>query len=276
MVIPTAITRFPPLLLGTRILVFAGITSLQRCCGPGGRATFRGAVLIQAIAIGLSAAVYGHFQTRLAQTQLARERAEKLASEARFASLSSRLQPHFLFNTLNSISSLIRSDPPRAERVLGKFATLLRASLDAPADELVALQGEMKLVADYLEIQHTRYAQRLRYTLSVPDALLAHRVPPFSVQTLVENSIKYAVAPSQTGSRVEVVAQPLQDGRLRIEVWDDGPGFTEAQIPSNHGIDSLRQRLRSLYGEAGRLAVDRELLRTRVAIELPISEVAVA
>jgi LytS/YehU family sensor histidine kinase len=234
--------------------------------------------LLISLAIGISQVAYAHFRSRLAQTELqlkieelARLQAEKLASEARFASLESRLQPHFLFNTLNSISSLIGSNPQRAEQLLGRFSAVLRSSLDAPAEDLVALQAEMKLVADYLEIQQARYAHRLRYALHVPEALLQHRVPPFSVQTLVENSVKFAVAPSPSGSTIEVSAV-LDGERLRIEVVDDGPGFTAAQIQPHHGIDNLRERLRALFGEAAQLAIGRSpAQRTQVAIELPVT-----
>jgi signal transduction histidine kinase len=279
LVMPTLLT-VPGSLLGIWVLVSLGLVppEMQRARWEN---DLRVALLVS-IAIGIATAAFGAFYSRFHQTQLelktqelARERAEKLASQARLGSLASRVQPHFLFNTLNSISSLIRSNPVRAERVLGRFAALLRSSLDAPADQLVALHGEMKLVADYLEIQHTRYADRLRYQLRVPDALLEHRVPPFSVQTLVENSVKYAVAPRLSGSMIEVVAH-VDDGRLCIEVWDEGPGFTVAQIVPHHGIDNLRERLRAIYGDRARLAIgrarfrEREVEGTRVAIEVPV------
>jgi LytS/YehU family sensor histidine kinase len=194
------------------------------------------------------------------------------------ASLTARLQPHFLFNTLNSISSLIRTDPIAAEHLLGRFAALLRASLDAREGELVTLRKELKLVTDYLEIQHARYGNRLRYELDIPAALLEARVPPFSIQTLVENSVKYAVAPSTQGSMIRCLAR-ARGAQLCLEVWDEGPGFSVEQIRPQHGIDNLCERLRSIYGSAARLVIERERScspeRTRVALELPVrAEVA--
>src|SRR5471030_2053929 len=120
--------------------------------------------------------------------QLEEERARKLATEAKLSSLESRIHPHFLFNTLNSISALIREDPGRAERTVERLAALLRYSLDSTR-RLVPLRHEMRVVQDYLEIEKTRFGDRLRYTLDVPDEIGELEVPPMTVQTLVENSI---------------------------------------------------------------------------------------
>jgi sensor histidine kinase YesM len=244
--------------------------------------------VLTSLALGVATVTYGLLHQQLEMTQLelktqelARARAEQLASEAQLASLASRLQPHFLFNTLNSISSLISTDPVRAERILGRLASLLRASLDCRTSDLVSLGKELKLVADYLEIQHVRHPERLRYQLQVSSALLEQQVPPFAIQTLVENAVKYAVAPSVVGSLIRVVAD-VREGRLCVEVWDEGPGFCAAQITANHGLDNLQARLRALYADTARLIISREPLgargrqQTRVAVELPVpSEVGV-
>src|SRR5437764_15089871 len=97
--------------------------------------------------------------------QLEEASARKLATEARLSSLESRIHPHFLFNTLNSISSLIREDPVRAERTVERLAALLRYSLDVNARGLAPLRHELKIVRDYLEIEHTRFGERLRYSV---------------------------------------------------------------------------------------------------------------
>jgi sensor histidine kinase YesM len=276
----------PCSLLGTSILVWVGLVPATERWTRWSH-DVRITVLIS-LALGVATVTYGLMQQRLEKTQLelktqelARAHAEQLASEAQFASLASRLQPHFLFNTLNSISSLIRTDPVRAERILGRLASVLRASLDCRASELVSLGRELKLVTDYLEIQHVRHPDRLRYQLQVAPSLLDQHVPPFSIQTLVENAVKYAVAPSVVGSMIRVVAG-LRGGRLCVEVWDEGPGFSADQIPPHHGLDNLRARLRAIYADTARLVISRELLgapglaQTRVSVELPAaSEVAV-
>ena len=133
--------------------------------------------------------------------QLEEERARQLATQARLSSLESRIHPHFLFNTLNSISALIREDPRKAERTVERLAALLRYSLDNNSRGLVPLRQELHVVEDYLEIEKTRFGDRLRFTVDVPPDLADMDVPPLALQTLVENSIKHAVAPNRQGGR---------------------------------------------------------------------------
>jgi sensor histidine kinase YesM len=230
---------------------------------------------IVSLIIGLSIGVYEEIRNRMERTtlqlraqELEKERALKLASETQLASLESRLQPHFLFNTLNSISALIREDPDRAERMVRRLAALLRFSLDAAAQRLVPLSLEMKIVADYLEIERERLGERLNYSLDLPAELEPLEVPPLSVQTLVENSVKYAIAPSRAGGTIRVKARAKQD-KLVLEIRDSGPGFELETIPSGRGLDNLQDRLASLFGDSASLAVHAEDSGTLVAVSLP-------
>jgi len=207
----------------------------------------------------------------LRDRQLAGERAGKLLTEARMAALESRIQPHFLFNTLNSISALIREDPRAAERTVERLADLLRYSLDSQRIRSVPLRQEMRVVADYLEIERTRFGERLRYSLDVPAELGDAEVPPFAVQVLVENSVKYAVAPSRQGGEIRVVVRASGE-RLELEVSDDGPGFDAQPIPPGHGLENLRDRLAVLFEGAGRLDVARRAERTVVTVCLPLGK----
>ncbi len=157
--------------------------------------------------------------------ELERERALKLATEARLSSLESRIHPHFLFNTINSVSSLIHDDPRRAEKMLSQMADLLRFSLDSAHRGLVPLGREMRIVEDYLEIEKARFGERLRYEIQVPEAFSEIGVPPLSVQTLVENSVKYAVSARRQGGHIQINA--FKDGdRLMLEVRDNRTRFS--------------------------------------------------
>jgi LytS/YehU family sensor histidine kinase len=176
---------------------------------------------------------------------------ERVASEARLASLESRVRPHFLFNSLNSAIALIPEAPARAEQVLERLAALLRFSLDAQQVRLVPLADEIRVVVDYLEIERVRFGDRLRYRVEVASELEAHVVPAFALQTLVENSVKYAVAPRASGGEIRITAR-VEAGRLHLAVEDDGPGFA-GPIPSGHGLDTLRARLETLYGAGAAL-----------------------
>jgi len=227
------------------------------------------------VLVSVTFGMYSTFQYRLEETslqlrtkELERERALKLATEAQLASLESRIHPHFLFNTLNSISSLIPEDPKRAERLLEQMAALLRFSLDSNHGGLVPLSSELKIVNDYLEIERARFGDRLRYSIDFDADLGEIRVPPLSVQTLVENSVKYAVAPCRTGGEIRI-AGSRDDGCLRVEVSDDGPGFNLASAAPGHGLDNLRNRLTTLFGNRGALTVHRRENRTSVALVVP-------
>ena len=205
---------------------------------------------------------------KLAAKELDEERARKLAVEARLSSLESRVHPHFLFNTLNSISSLIQEDPALAERMVERLSALLRFSLDSNQHRTVSLGQEIKIVVDYLEIEKARFGDRLRYWVDVPPELESVEVPPLSLQTLVENSVKYAVSQRRDGGEVGVTAR-LEAGSVRIEVSDDGPGFTPEAITAGHGLDNVQGRLAALFDDHAGLSISPHDGRTRVTISVP-------
>jgi LytS/YehU family sensor histidine kinase len=231
------------------------------------------ALLTMTIGAGMS--LYEAQRSRLAAVtlelrtrELEHERDRKLALQARLASLESRLQPHFLFNTLNAISVLIQDDPDEAERMVERLAALLRFSLDAGARGLVPLADELKIVTDYLEIEQARLGPRLSYALDVRPDAAACEVPPLAVQTLVENSVKHAIAPRPAGGRIRVTAS-VEGDRLVLGVWDDGPGLAPAAMRPGHGLDSLQTRLGARFGAAGRVAIARSEGGTLATVTLP-------
>ncbi len=207
--------------------------------------------------------------------EVERERALKLATEARLSSLEARIHPHFLFNTINSISSLIHEDPLRAERLLTQFAGLLRFSLDSAPGSLVLLARELQIVENYLEIERARFGERLRYRMEVSPDLLELRVPPLSLQTLVENSVKYAVGPRSRGANL-IVEATADNERLRLSVIDDGPGFSSLELPAGHGLSNLEERLRALFGDSAKLSVASDAAQTVVALEMPCAQAGLA
>jgi sensor histidine kinase YesM len=200
--------------------------------------------------------------------QMEQERAYKLLAEARLSSLESRIHPHFLFNTLNSIAALIPSDPQRAEDTVGKLASLLRFSLNANQSGLVPLSQEIKIVRDYLEIEKTRFGSRLSYEIAVPDTLKDVNVPPLALQSLVENSVKHVVSQRAQESAIKITGAS-SSGRVRLEVIDDGPGFSLEAITPEHGLGNLISRLELLFGEAGQLEVTCEDKKTTVSLTFP-------
>jgi two-component system, LytTR family, sensor histidine kinase AlgZ len=231
--------------------------------------------LVMTLVIGLSITSYEtlrhklHYATlELRTRQMEHERANKLLVEARLSSLESRIHPHFLFNTLNTIAALIPTDPKRAEDTVSKLASLLRFSLNSNHGSLVPLAQELKIVREYLEIESTRFGARLRYRIDVPDAISNYKVPPLALQTLVENAVKHVVARNPAGAELQI-AGALEEGRVCLEVIDDGPGFSLAEVAPEHGLGNLSARLELLFGERGQLDVMRRGALTVARIALP-------
>ena len=194
--------------------------------------------------------------------------ARRLTAEAQLASIESRVQPHFLFNTLNSIAALVHNDPAGAERMTGQLASLLRSALDSSATPLVTLEEELRVVRAYLDIERVRFGDRLRYSVELGDGTAQKLVPRMALQTLVENSVKFAVFPRRDGASI-VVRASASDGRVRVTVEDDGPGFDPATHPAGHGLDLLAGRLAMLFGDRASLGVASRPGSTRVTIDVP-------
>ncbi len=210
--------------------------------------------VVVTLVIGFVFVLKGFYERRLAQVELERERALKLAAEAKLQSLESLVHPHFLFNALNSISSLIHEDPVQAEKMVEQVSALLRYSLDSSQGGLVPLEMELKIVRDYLGIQQTRFGSRLNFSITVPPETLQIKLPPLAIQSLVENSIKHTLSRSQ-GQATIVVDVRQEYGSVILEVKDNGAGFSENQIIPGHGLATLRARLHSLFPEKSSLSV---------------------
>ena len=189
----------------------------------------------------------------------------RLSAETRLASLEARVDPHFLFNTLNSIAALVRDRPADAERVIEQLSSLMRSSLDQ-RQSLVAIENELDLVRSYLEIERVRFGDRLRFRIDMAADAAGGRVPRMSLQTLVENSVKYAVSVSRDGASIVVTATRAGD-RLRLSVEDDGPGFAPSLRPEGHGLHLLKSRLAMAFGGRGELCVESVPGRGSVGID---------
>jgi two-component system, LytTR family, sensor kinase len=168
--------------------------------------------------------------------------------ETRAAMLRAQLQPHFLFNTLNAISSLIDEDPRVAERMVARLGDLLRLSLDSMRGALVTLGEELATLEAYLAIERLRLGARLNVICDIAPDAYAARVPDLLLQPLVENAIRHGLAPSPQGGSIVVAAR--RDGdQLRIDVRDDGIGVAKSKIHEGIGLRNTRERLALISGE---------------------------
>jgi LytS/YehU family sensor histidine kinase len=180
--------------------------------------------------------------------------AEHLRTElavAQLDALRAQLHPHFLFNTLNAITALVRDQDTRgALDTLRLLSDLLRSVLTADASNEVTLRDELAFIQQYLGIMEVRFSDRLRVVWDVPDQLRDARVPTLVLQPLVENAIRHGIARSSLAGRVEITARRSGD-RLILSVRDDGPGpVPETGRPTGVGLANTRARLERLYGDA--------------------------
>ncbi len=172
--------------------------------------------------------------------------------------LKKQLQPHFLFNTLNTVSALMDESPSDARKVLSGLGQLLRTTLEKTQRDKVSLEHELDHIRNYLDIESIRFRDRLKVTYDVPTGLLNAQVPSMVLQPLVENSIKHG--PDATNDRVEIVVRgERRDGRLTLHVQDSGKGCRdvhEAMTNGGIGLRNVSERMRLLYGDAGSLTID--------------------
>jgi hypothetical protein len=200
-----------------------------------------------------------------------------LTTEAELRALRAQLNPHFLFNALNTISFLIRSAPDRAQGTLMKLTSLLRAVLRSPAN--ASLGEEIALVTAYLEIEQARFDERLRIEIDVPAELQRLRIPPLVVQPLVENAIKHGIANSRAGGEVCITAR-ARDGNLFIAVRNTGVRTSEIEIAHGRrrgvGLANLEARLQRHFGHAARLTLTAETSETIAVVSMPLPHDALA
>jgi len=183
---------------------------------------------------------------------------EAQLSQAQLQALKMQLQPHFLFNTLNTISSLLHKDVSAADRVLARLGDLLRYSLSNIGVQEVTLREELDFLQRYLEIEQIRFGDRLRVNVAIEPETLDLKVPNLILQPLVENAIKYAVTPRTNGGRINISSH-RENGALRLVVSDDGPGLPKEEegitMKEGIGLRNTRDRLQQLYGDQHRFTL---------------------
>ncbi len=200
------------------------------------------------IPITLVAHIVSHTRT-LRERELRAVQLEEQLTKTRLQVLKSQLQPHFLFNTMNSISSLMLTDVRAADRMLTRLGDLLRMSLELTGTQITTLRREIEFVSCYLEIEKARFNDRLRVTLDISPDTLDALVPHLLLQPLVDNAVKHGVSRLPGGGEIRIAAT-TRARQLKIEICDNGPGISNrGTLPSSGlGLRITRERLRSLYG----------------------------
>jgi hypothetical protein len=249
-------------LVGRAMVVLAGVglggeIAARTLALLGGDPAARGRRNLLPVGLAITVAMvlveegYRRLRRRVREHELHEERLRRQAVQAELVAIRARTDPHFLFNSLNTVAGLVEEDPARAVEVLQRLAALFRYALDGSRVERVRLADELRAVRDYLEVEGLRLGDRLRWSVEVEDALLDWPVPPLLLQPVVENAVTHGIAPRRGSGRVELRATE-RDSRLVIEIEDDGVGGgANERRGSGTALADLAERLAlSFAGDA--------------------------
>jgi signal transduction histidine kinase len=196
-----------------------------------------------------------HLFDRLNRSEIERFRLMTNVKEAQLRALKSQVNPHFIFNSLNSLRALIDEEPERARMAVTQLANLLRYSLQSGQLETVPFEDELGIVNDYLALEQVRHEERLRLRLDIAPEALKLPVPPMLLQTLVENAVKYGISPRPEGGEIAIIARS-SNGELRIQVMNPGEIEQGGKATSTGlGLRNAAERLRLIFGERATLSV---------------------
>jgi len=221
------------------------------------------------------------YYRRFREGELRSSQLETQLTQAQLQALKMQLHPHFLFNTLHSISALIRRDPDAADRMIARLGDFLRLTLENSGAQEVSLQKELEFLKCYLEIERVRFRDRLTTRLDIEPRALDAAVPNLILQPIVENAIRHGVAPRSAPGHVEISAK-RGERALRIQVRDNGPGLSAITAPDEGfreglGLTNTRARLARLYGAAHRFELeDAPGGGLLVTLEIPAADDATA
>ena len=221
-----------------------------------------------------SMAELDQMRERLARSELVALERDKQIAETQLKLLQAQIEPHFLFNTLGNVVSLISSDPAAARRTLENLTTLLRSTLKRTRAEATALGDELDILRSYLDIQRIRMGDRLSYRIEADDALRSERLPPMLLQPLVENAVVHGLAPLENGGEITIHVSATC-AELVIDIRDSGarlqPVNGSAHAVGGTGLTNVRARLAALYGGSASVTLSGDTTRTTATLKLPRS-----
>ncbi|MFC2173281.1 sensor histidine kinase [Acidobacteriota bacterium] len=286
--------KMPPLLgrwvrgilyfIGGSLAMAVGLLLLPRITGIQ---FFSGRIMVFVIAFDglittiLGAVIFSYEQLELEVRRRVKEIEERereavqmrrLADSAKLSALQAQINPHFFFNTLNSITALIPRDPSLAADTVERLADLFRYTMHSSEEVLVRFSDELKFVRDYLSIEKLRYGKRLMISEVIAPSSLSFQVPGLCLQPVVENAIKHGISSKPEGGTIRIETA-VDNGLLRIQVRDNGKGITsDHPFEPGHALDNVRKRLSLLYGDEATLRVFWDPEGSETVIEFLIPE----
>lgn len=211
-----------------------------------------------------------HYFERLRDQEIRQLQWEASKNESELQNLKNQLNPHFMFNAMNSIRALIDEDPLLAKKSVTQLSNLLRNTLKTGKDELITLEQEMKIVHDYLALEKIRFEERLLWRDDIDVDLKMIKIPPLLLQTLVENAVKHGISNLEAGGEISVLG--FKEGsNLILEVINDGeykPGFSSSGI----GLENSKKRLNILYGNKAKLSIEEKEGKVITRVVIPVEK----
>ncbi|MFB6306882.1 MAG: sensor histidine kinase [Flavobacteriales bacterium] len=212
-----------------------------------------------------------HYFERSRREQMKNLKLEAVKNEIELNNLKSQLNPHFLFNALNSVRTLIGEEPERAKSALTKLSFLLRNTLTSGKNDRIPLKKEMEIVHSYLDIEKIRYEDRLNVEINIPKETENALIPPLMIQTIVENAVKHGISNLNDGGTVKIESY-LSNNELVLSVINDGRyDVSSEKNGESFGLDNTKKRLELIYGEDGIFHIFNEDNKVRSKIKIPFS-----
>lgn len=235
-------------------------------------------LLTCALVFGTIISYYFYARSTIAENNIALREAsmqrlatEKQLTETELKLLQAQIEPHFLFNSLSNILSLIDEEPKQAKKMLESFTHYLRASLNRTRQKQTSLGDEIDLLRAYLDIHTIRFGERLRYNIEIPKALYTTNLPPLLLQPIVENAIKHGLAPKLEGGNIKITAI-TNTNKLEIFITDTGIGL-QGEHGTGIGLNNIRARLRTLYGNQAKMIIRQNTpCGVQVKLTIPLSK----
>ncbi|HWY38356.1 MAG TPA: histidine kinase, partial [Bacteroidia bacterium] len=199
-----------------------------------------------------------HYLLNIRKSEINSLKIQATLKEAELNKLKSQLNPHFMFNALNSIRALIDEDPKKAKQAVTKISSILRQTLSLEKNRLISFDREMELVVDYLDLEKIRFEERLHYSFEIEPGSNRYQVPPMILQTLVENAIKHGISNLTEGGMITIRTTIQKDERLLIEISNSGHYNPDAMPQSGYGIKNTRDRLAHVFADEASFSIFNE------------------
>jgi two-component system, LytTR family, sensor kinase len=211
-----------------------------------------------------------HYMLTIRKSEINSFRIQATLKEAELNKLKSQLNPHFMFNALNSIRALIDEDPKKAKQAVTKISSILRQTLSLEKNKLISFDREMELVKDYLDLEKIRFEERLHYSFEIEPGSNRYQVPPMILQTLVENSIKHGISNLTEGGMITIRTTVLKNDKLQVEISNSGHYNPEATPQSGYGIKNTRDRLAHVFADEASFSIFNEKFFVKTQIVIPL------